>query len=67
MNSENRTITIIVSPQGQTQIETHGFSGPACQLASKFIEEALGRNTAEQLKTSFFQENFNQYTEYETQ
>ena len=59
MNSENRTITILISSKGATKIETHGFSGPACQSASKFIEEALGKRNAEQLKSAFYQTTVN--------
>ena len=59
MNESSKTITIIISPTGQTKIETHGFNGPACQSASKFIEEALGRRSAEQLKSTFYQTTVN--------
>jgi hypothetical protein len=41
------TIEIIVSPTGQTHVETRGFSGSACQDASRFIEQALGQRTQE--------------------
>ena len=52
-----RTIEIIVSPQGETRLETKGFSGVACQDASWFIESALGekssdRPTAERYQVS---------------
>ena len=40
-----KTIEIIVSPTGQTKIETKGFSGSACRDASRFLEEALGIKT----------------------
>jgi hypothetical protein len=42
MNTK-RTIEIIVSPQGQVQIDAVGFKGPDCELATKFLEEALAR------------------------
>ena len=67
MNSENRTITIIVSPKGQTKIETHGFTGSVCQSASKFIEKALGKSIVERLKPTFYQEHHNSQQEYENQ
>lgn len=41
MNTK-RTIEIIISPQGQVQIDAVGFKGPDCELATKFLEEALG-------------------------
>ena len=39
----NRVIEIIVSPQGETRVETKGFAGNECQQASRFLEEALGK------------------------
>ena len=37
-----KTIEIIVSSTGQTQVETKGFAGSECRDASRFLEEALG-------------------------
>ena len=51
----NKTIEIIISPKGETKIETHGFTGSSCSDASRFIESALGRKTAEQFKPEYFQ------------
>ena len=50
-----KTIEIIVSPQGESRVETKGFTGADCQQASKFIEEALGKRTNEQLTAEFHQ------------
>ncbi len=47
-----KTIEIVVSPTGETRVETKGFSGSACRDASKFLEQALGKRTNEQLKAS---------------
>jgi hypothetical protein len=51
----SRTIEVIVSPQGETRIETRGFAGSSCQEASRFLEQALGTRAAEQLTAEFFQ------------
>ena len=56
-----KTIEIIISPQGETRLETRGFAGVACQDASRFIENALGekssdRPTAERYQVSAGQE-----------
>ncbi len=59
-----KTITLIISSDGKTKVETHGFDGQACQAASKFIETALGRKTAEQLKPEFFA-NINNHEQME--
>ena len=51
----NQTIEIIVSPNGQTQIETKGFAGPRCLEASRFLETALGKATSENRTSEFYQ------------
>ena len=48
-------IEIIVSPKGETQVQTKGFAGSSCRDASRFIEEALGQCTGEQLTGEFHQ------------
>ncbi len=50
-----KTIEIIVSPSGKTQVETKGFTGGSCRQASEFIELALGQRTGEQLTSEFHQ------------
>ena len=53
----NRTITIIVTPDGKTKIETHGYTGSPCRDASRFLEDALGFGTVERLKDEYFLED----------
>ena len=48
-------IEIIVSPKGETQVQTKGFAGSSCRDASRFIEQALGQRTGEQLTGEFHQ------------
>ncbi len=50
-----RTIEITVSPAGQTTVQTRGFAGASCRDASRFIEQALGLRTGEQLTAEFHQ------------
>jgi hypothetical protein len=38
----SQTIEIIVSPTGETTVQTKGFSGSTCRDASKALERALG-------------------------
>lgn len=52
----SKIIEIIVSPTGQTRIETKGFTGSECRQASQFIEQALGQRTSEQLTAEFHQQ-----------
>ena len=62
-----KIIEIVVSPTGQTQVETKGFSGSECRDASRFIEEALGKCTGEKLTGEFYAEtSVNQHHQQET-
>lgn len=49
-----KIIEVIVSPDGQTKVQTKGFVGSDCQQASKFIEAALGKRTGEQLTPEYY-------------
>jgi hypothetical protein len=51
----SRTIEVIISPKGETKIETRGFAGSSCQEASRCLEKALGTRAAEQLTGEFYQ------------
>jgi hypothetical protein len=50
-----KILLITVSPTGQTQVETKGFTGSVCRQASQFIEQALGRALDERLSPEFHQ------------
>ena len=50
-----KIIEITVSPDGETKVETRGFTGGECREASRFVEQALGRKTAETLTAEFHQ------------
>ena len=51
----NKTIEIIVTPTGETTVQTKGFAGASCQAASKLIERALGKRRSEALTGEFYQ------------
>ena len=51
----NQTIVVVVGPDGSTKIETHGFAGPACRVASQFLETTLGLQLQEELMPEYFQ------------
>ncbi len=51
-----KVIEITISPTGETTVETRGFTGGECREASKYVEQALGQRTAEQLKGEFYQD-----------
>jgi hypothetical protein len=50
-----KTIEIIVGPKGETVVTTRGFTGGSCREASRYLEEALGKRTAERLTAEFHQ------------
>ena len=51
-----KTIEIIVKANGETIVETKGFTGASCRDASRFIEQALGKREIEQLTAEFYQQ-----------
>jgi hypothetical protein len=51
----NKVIEIVVNPWGEATVRTRGFAGGACREASKFVEQALGQQTAETLTAEFHQ------------
>lgn len=50
-----KTIEVIISPEGNTSVETRGFSGSTCQDASRFLEQALGTKQEERMTTEYYQ------------
>jgi len=43
-----KTIELIVSPSGETTLETKGFAGDGCRQASASFEQALGVKQADE-------------------
>ena len=50
-----RIIEVTVSPQGNTSVETKGYSGSDCLQASRLIEQALGITINDQKSAEFYQ------------
>lgn len=53
--TRSKTIEVIISPNGQTKLETKGFAGSECRDASKCLEAALGRTNEERLTAEYHQ------------
>jgi hypothetical protein len=53
MNSQ--IIEVVISPTGETGVETKGFVGNACRQATQFLEQSLGTSLGERLTTEFYQ------------
>lgn len=62
----SQTIEVIVSPQGETRVETKGFGGGSCRQSSQFMEQALGIRGSEKLTAEFYQQTHQQQSQ-ETQ
>lgn len=50
-----KLIEITISPTGQSTVQTKGFTGAACQDASRFLEQALGARLSEERTAEFYQ------------
>ena len=50
-----KTIEITVDAKGNSTVETKGFAGSQCVEASKFVEQALGKETASRTTAEFYQ------------
>jgi hypothetical protein len=53
-------IEITIDTKGNSQVETKGFSGSECLEASKFVEQALGKQTGTRTTAEFFSSSVNQ-------
>ena len=53
-------IEVVISPQGETRVETKGFAGSSCRQASQFLEQALGTTANEQFTAEFYQQEATQ-------
>jgi hypothetical protein len=51
-----RVIELIVTKEGQTTVQTKGYSGETCLEASKWLEKALGITTDDRTTGEFFQQ-----------
>ncbi len=58
-----RIIEVLVTPKGETTLQTKGYTGSDCQQASKFLENALGLVTADRKTTEFYEQAVQQTQE----
>jgi Protein of unknown function (DUF2997) len=49
-----RVIEVVVSPQGETTVQTKGYAGSDCLKASQFLEQALGVASADRKTGEFY-------------
>ncbi len=60
-----KTIEVIVMPSGESRVETKGFAGPACLLASRFLERVLGTCADRRQTNEFYRPAVQQTTRSE--
>jgi Protein of unknown function (DUF2997) len=51
-----RIIEVTISPQGEATVQTKGYAGADCLLASKFLEQSLGVPTQDRKTAEFYQD-----------
>lgn len=49
-----RIIEVVVSPTGDTTVQTKGYAGGDCFQASQFLEQALGVKTSDRPTAEFY-------------
>ena len=49
-----RLIELIVSPTGETRLQTQGYLGSDCLQASRYLEQALGSITSDRQTDEFY-------------
>ena len=50
-----KTIVVLIAPNGTVQLQTQGFLGSQCRVASQFLQDALGNATHEHPTSEFYQ------------
>jgi hypothetical protein len=51
-----RIIEVVVSPKGETTVQTKGYGGASCLQASRFLEQALGVSSDDRKTSEFYQD-----------
>ena len=54
MNHAEKTIEVIVTPDGQTTVQARGFAGGSCRDATRQLRRALGGPADEHLTAEFY-------------
>jgi hypothetical protein len=49
-----KTIEVVIGPDGSLKIEAMGFKGADCERATAFLEKALGRSSGRSKKPEYY-------------
>lgn len=52
-----KRIEIVVDAKGNSEVQTKGFAGSDCVVASRFLENALGKQTSQRTTGEFYAQN----------
>lgn len=52
-----KRIEIVVDAQGNSEVQTKGFAGSDCVVASRFLENALGKQISQRTTGEFYAQN----------
>ena len=58
-----KIIEVVVSPTGETTVQTKGFTGGECMNASQWLEKALGISGETHKTSEYFQSDQTQQQE----
>jgi len=54
---EEKRIEVLIARDGTVKIIAHGYSGPACEQATKSLEDAMGKVVEDERTSEFWQED----------
>ncbi len=52
----NKSIEVILQPDGSLKIDAVGFQGADCEKATAFLEQALGQTTGKEKKPEYYRQ-----------
>ena len=55
-----KQIVAIISPNGETTVESKGFTGDSCIKATRLLEQSIGNVTHEKRKSEYYQDQATQ-------
>lgn len=53
---EDQVIEVLIAPDGSVKVAALGFSGSACEAATRALEQSLGRVVSDDRTSDFYRE-----------
>jgi predicted enzyme related to lactoylglutathione lyase len=54
---KQKSIEVLIPPDGKVQMEALGFTGADCEKATRFLEQALGWQASQKKKPEYYRAN----------